>query len=189
MLLTSQASSPRDGVFVSKARIISVQDVSNQPNSYGKTYDLGIECILAVDGLEFSPKFTVFGNYKRKPHPDGVPNPQGEVMGWGSAYVVRDFFQTVLDEPFDHDSDQPSIPQEYLDKLLGKEFLRVSYRSGANPETGKSKYSSWNKVGKITESPDEVKMRFLKNYQESKYPRNYTPEITVEEAIASLSFP
>ena len=113
-------SSSKDGIFIDRAVIEEVKDVSRTPIFSGKfTPDLGVVLTLDV-GRDFKPELTIAGNLN------------GEE--WGSAFKLRELFLACgLSGELDEVEGKYVIPKEILDGLVGKTIKKLSYRSGTKP--------------------------------------------------------
>lgn len=156
-----------DGIYVSKCRIIGVTDTSGVAEN-GTARDLSLQCTLSVDGLDFQPTFYVSGDFKRDPNTQAV-------KGIGGAFKVTKFITTVtgLERVELLEANGNRIDPEVLNLLVGKEFLRLSYRSGTKPN-GKVKYSVWPIVGAADSDPDDLKRQFIAEKKKTGYPTAYS---------------
>lgn len=165
-------------VMLSKAKILAIEDISNKKVEYlGKTYEIGVSLTIDIGKENFKPTYTVAGNFKR--------DVAGKVIGWGSAFVLRDFFSRLgFDGELNTDH---TIPAEALTYVVGKEFLRLSYLSGIKGD-GRPKFSDWAQIGALGEDMD-----LLKRFEASVatgYPKNYHPELSTQvKSSNDLEFP
>ena len=142
----NQALANESNIFVNEAKILSIETLDNPfPSSPYPAPDLAIKVKFDV-GASFEPEDIIVGNFKK----DDV---SGEVLGWGSAFKVGDFFLKALGLTDVELTEDNTIPEEYLTQAVGKTVLRLTYAYSKNME-GKNKYKSWNKFGSTEKSPE-----------------------------------
>lgn len=142
----NQSLANESNIFVNEAKILSIETVDNPfPDSQYPAPDLAIKVKFDV-GASFEPEDLIVGNFKK----DDV---SGEVMGWGSAFKVGDFFLKALDIKDVELTEDNQIPEQYLKDAVGKTVLRLTYAYSKNIE-GKNKYKPWNKFGDPEKSPE-----------------------------------
>lgn len=153
------------GIFINEAVIVSIADVSGTtPHPLTSSVDIGVRLTLEV-GKDFRPEMLIAGSFKR--------NESGEVLGWGSAFPIQELFSKLgYNGTLNPDN---SIPDEALETMLGKRFLRLSYVSGEKIN-GKPHYSDWNIIATPEEGADTLAKRFHASLEKG-YPRNYRPEV------------
>lgn len=153
-------------IIIMKVKVIGAENVSGVEIPYlKKSYDIGVKLMLDI-GREFKPTLVIAGNFKKD-------ESKKNVTGWGSAFVVRDLFGKIGYEGTLGDDNK--LPQEALDFLIDKEFLRLSYVSGTK-ENGKFRYSDWSQVAAVDEGEDVLYKRFIASHAKG-YPSNYHPEL------------
>jgi hypothetical protein len=162
----SSGKGSSDGIYVSKAIILGVQDMAGQGN---RTDDVSLQLTLQVDGVEFQPKMYISGSFKR--------DQQGQPVGMGSTFKVLKFISTVTGlTHVSIDRQTGAIAPEILQDLVGKSFLRLTYRAGLKPGSAdKYKYKTWNTVAPADSDPELLRQEFLTEYNTKKFPRDYTP--------------
>lgn len=142
----NQSLANESNIFVNEAKITSIEVIDNPfPASQYPAPDLAIKVKFDV-GASFEPEDIIVGNFKK----DEV---SGEVIGWGSAFKVGDFFLKALDITDIQLTEDNQIPEEYLKDAVGKSVLRLTYAYAKNLE-GKNKYKAWNKFGNPSKSPE-----------------------------------
>jgi hypothetical protein len=165
-LQTGRNSTYGPGVYIGKATIVGVQDVTEEGLPFlQQNPDVAITITLDI-GKDFNPEMSFFGNFKRDER-------NGLVTDWGGAFPVRGLFDAckIVGEI----NDDGTIPQEMLDQLVGKEILRLQYVSGFRKD-GKIRYSDWNNVLGGSDKPEKLAKLFEDSVAKG-YPKNYSPEI------------
>ena len=158
----------------SKVKILEVADISGQQLSHMKSpCDIGVELKIDI-GREFTPTMVLWGDFKR--------DNQGNVVGWGGAFVLRDFLTKVGYKG--ELGENNSLTPEIIAFLNNKEFIRLSYLSGIK-EGGRYRYSDWNQVASVEEGATGLVQRFRHSVEQG-YPRNYHPELVNNDGT---SFP
>lgn len=155
------------GIFITKATIISAEDISGEQLVYmNKPCDVGVRLTLEV-GREWQPTLNIAGNLKR----------EGNESSWGNAWIVRAFFQKMaMAGDIEEAGGKCTIPVEMVQGLVGKQFYKLSYCAGMKEkDPTKVRYAEWYEVATIDEGPDALHARFLKNLTKG-YPKNYNPE-------------
>lgn len=160
------------GIYINEVTVANVVDISGEILPFrDQPYDIGIKLVLDI-GRDFQPEMLIAGSFKRDPVTQ-------EVVDWGSAFVVQEaiaklgFTGRLLEGN--------RIPEEVLQTLIGKKFLRLSYISGMK-EGGKPRYSDWNIIGKIEEGSESLAQRFRKSLAKG-YPKNYRPHLLDDVSI------
>lgn len=175
-----------NGVFITKAKIISVEDISGKAHRYMQMpCDIGIVLTLDI-GRSFQPELIISGQFKRN-------GDTGEVIGWGGAFVVQEAlvrlgYAGVLDPG-------NKIPKAALNSLVGRQILRLAYLSGTK-DGSKPRYSSWPQIGTPESGEQELASRFARSVSRG-FPRNYNPsamdgagtvDVTVQPVVEEDSF-
>jgi hypothetical protein len=146
IMSNNQFLTNESNIFVNEAKILSITVEEDPfPDSKYPAPDLAIRVKFDV-GASFEPEDLIVGNFKK----DEVT---GEVLGWGSAFKVGDFFLKALDLKDIALTDDNKIPEEYMKDAIGKSVLRLTYAYSKNIE-GKNKYKPWNKFGDVSKSPE-----------------------------------
>jgi len=157
--------------FIDEVKVINTTDVSKQ-DPFPR--DIALELEMEGDGLNFTMKHTIGGDFKR--------DANSKVSGWGGAFPI-DLLAEELGLYADKDAAETHmqafetgiIPQVMLTRLQGKTIYKVSYACGLK-DTGKIKYRNFNIV-----SLDKDKL--MKSWTDSVakgYPKNYTPDVVAE---------
>lgn len=167
MLTTGSGSKKTDGIFLSKATILTAEDISGKQLQFmSAPVDLGIALTLDI-GQSFNPTMHFMGNFRR----DEVSK---AVVDWGGATAVKMFLNQMFPGEEIPLTEDFHVPQDVLDRLIGKQFRRLSYISGVKPN-GKTKYSDWNTIVSIEKSDEDLIALFHKSLAKG-YPRNYKPD-------------
>ena len=166
----NQSLANESNIFVNEAKILSIETVADPfPSSQYPAPDLAIKVKFDV-GASFEPEDIIVGNFKK----DSV---SGEVVGWGSAFKVGDFFLKALgmtDVTLNPDN---TIPKQWLKDAVGKTVLRLTYAYSTSM-AGKNKYKPWNKFGDPSKSPEvlikgfnaQVEKGYIKDFLGSEKP-------------------
>ena len=85
------------------------------------------------DGEPYDKTINIAGNYNR------------EKKNWGSAFKVQRFFE-VCDVDTKDINDDWSIPDSWLDMVIGKEFSFISYPSTRKKENGSPYWNDYDLV-------------------------------------------
>ena len=162
------------GILVNEVTIADVGDVSGETGPFfDRPWDIGVRLFLEV-GRDFQPELVSAGEFKR--------NAKGEVIGWGSAFVVQ---EALMRLGYSGDLDSANrIPFKVLQSLVGKKFLRLTYVSRLN-DKGRVKYTDWNQIGTLEEGPAELVNRFKRSLSRG-YPKNYRPEVLEQGVTEKL---
>ena len=169
------------GVFINEATVIGVDDLSGKPTYQDlpeSIRDLAIEVEFDI-GKEWTKKVIFKGNLKYNSKSPKV------IDDWGSAFVIRDFFQKTgcfykLDKSEINEKMQTfsekEIPLDFLSKVKGRQIYLVDYVKGMT-EDGKLRYGTWNIV-----DTDEEKLKIaFKSSLARGYPNNYKPELLKQD--------
>ncbi len=172
---TNQSLTNESNIFVNEAKILSLELVDNPfPDSQYPAPDLAIRVKFDI-GASFEPEDLIVGNFKK----DDV---SGEVLGWGSAFKVGDFFLKALSLSDISLTDDNKIPEEYFAQVVGKTVLRLTYAYSKNME-GKNKYKPWNKFGDPSKSP-EILIKGFNAQVEKGYVKDFIqPDTDTDPAV------
>jgi len=171
---TGNGTSFPGGIFVGKATILAVEDISGEKVAYmQEACDIGLRLTLDI-GRDFNPTMIFAGNFKQI----------GDKTDWGYAWKVKAFLKNI-EAGLTNLTEDNRFPEGLLQDLVGKQFLRLTYTSGVNEEKGKVKYSDWGEIGSITEGEEVLHARFLKSLAKG-HPKNYDKDA---RAKAETSFP
>ncbi len=162
------------GVFITEARIINLTDISDKPTfaeNPHSTHDLAIEIEFDIN-KSWTKKVIIKGDFKK----DG-----NAITGWGSAFVVKDFFikmgcfRGLVEEEINERIqllEKKQIPADFLLKSRNKKIYILDYVRSISDD-GKMKYSTWN----IVDTDPEILKSAFKTSVAKGYPSNYKPEL------------
>jgi len=155
-----------EGIYVNLVTVIKAEDISGQTLTFlNNPVDIGIKLTIDV-GKEFTPEMFIFGNFE-------YDMLTGDIIGWGSAFVVQEVFKKLGVQG--HLTKDNTIPESALAQLVGKQFYRLSYVSGAK-DNGQLKYSDWNIIASLVEGAAFLASKFQKSLTRG-YPKNYKPQL------------
>ena len=168
----SGSSGTKSNIFVDKAKIATVQIKYGVKEDW-QTYSDDISIHLTLDiGKDFQPNMYIGGNYKK----DDV---SGEIVGWSTAFKVKMFFDSIglpimLDKGKNPQSSR--LPADAEQRLIGKEFLRLTYISTKTKRDGGQLWKDWQEtrmpsyeVSKFkAEFKDSVGKNYVKDFQTSE---------------------
>jgi hypothetical protein len=162
-LSIGSSGSKHKGIFVNKATVKSVVDLSHQVLPFiGKAFDLAIKATFDI-GKSFDKEITIFGNFKR--------SADNQVESLGSAFKVGRFFETFgIKGDLTPTND---IPADWLTGAVGKECVVLDYLVAPKAsDPTKGKYYSSDMIGV---DADELVYDFLKGVQKG-FPKNFNPD-------------
>jgi len=169
----SNTSNKRTGVFVSEATIKNIVVKYDIQEEWQKRPD-DIAVFLTLDvGQNFDYEMRIGGFFNR--------NEDGSVKNWGAALKVKILLDALnikgsLTEDW-------QLPDEIVEEMMGKKFLRLSYVSGTK-ENGKSRWFDWNEVGRLGQE-DRLKERFMKAVNDG-WVKNFRPDTSNDFDPAEL---
>ena len=159
----SNTSNKRTGVFVSEATIKNIVVKYDVQEKWQKRPD-DIALFLTLDvGQNFDYEMRIGGFFNR--------NEDGSVKNWGAALKVK-ILLDALNIKGSLTKDW-QLPDEVLEEMMGKRFLRLSYVSGTK-DNGKPRWFDWNEVGRLGQE-DRLKERFMKAVNDG-WVKNFRPD-------------
>ena len=159
----SNTSNKRTGVFVSEATIKNIVVKYDVQEEWQKRPD-DIAVFLTLDvGQNFDYEMRIGGFFNR--------NEDGSVKNWGAALKVK-ILLDALNIKGSLTKDW-QLPDEIVEEMMGKKFLRLSYVSGTK-DNGKARWFDWNEVGKLGQE-DRLKERFMKAVNDG-WVKNFRPD-------------
>jgi len=192
---TSNSRYFQKGIFVDRAKIISVENLSNNPNesgaevhmtNSGKPRELCLK--LKVDtGIEMD--MYVFGKYNYKT--DAISGKKLGYTGWRKKHnaVQQLLFKLLGTNATINDDD--TIPPATLNKLIGLEFYRLRYcQPREKMYEGKPSFQTFDLFETVAEGNDDILYKeFLKANTKADY---YDPllfdEWTAEQRAGETTF-
>ena len=159
----SNTSNKRTGIFVSEATIKNIIVKYDVQEKWQKRPD-DIAVFLTLDvGQNFDYEMRIGGYFNR--------NEDGSVKNWGAALKVKILLDALSVEG--KLTDDWQLPDETVEEMMGKKFLRLSYVSGTK-ENGKPRWFDWNEVGRLGQE-DRLKERFMKAVNDG-WVKNFRPD-------------
>ena len=159
----SNTSNKRTGVFVSEATIKNIVVKYDVQEEWQKRPD-DIALFLTLDvGQNFDYEMRIGGFFNR--------NEDGSVKNWGAALKVK-ILLDALNIKGSLTKDW-QLPDEIVEEMIGKKFLRLSYVSGTK-DNGKARWFDWNEVGRLGQE-DRLKERFMKAVNDG-WVKNFRPD-------------
>ncbi|MBU46192.1 MAG: hypothetical protein CMD28_02075 [Flavobacteriales bacterium] len=169
---SSSGSKSKDNLFVDKVKIAKAEIKYGVKEDW-QTYSDDISVHLTLDiGRDFQPNMYIGGNYKK----DDV---SGEIVGWSTAFKVKMFFDSIglpimLDKGKSPQSSK--LPADAEQRLIGKEFLRLTYISTKTKRDGGQLWKDWQEtrmpnyeVNKFkAEFKDSVGKNYVKDFKSSE---------------------
>ena len=159
----SNAPKNRTGVFISEATIKSLTVKYDVKEKWQKRAD-DIALYLVLDvGQDFDYEMRIGGYFNR--------NDDGTIKNWGAALKVKILLDSLGIEG--KLTDDNRLPDEVIEDMVGKKFLRLSYVAGTK-QNGKTLWYDWNEVGKIGQE-DRLREKFMKSVNDG-WVKNYKPD-------------
>ena len=159
----SNTSNKRTGIFVSEATIKNIVVKYDVQEEWQKRPD-DIALFLTLDvGQNFDYDMRIGGFFNR--------NEDGSVKNWGAALKVK-ILLDALNIKGSLTKDW-QLPDEIVEEMIGKKFLRLSYVSGTK-DNGKARWFDWNEVGRLGQE-DRLKERFMKAVNDG-WVKNFRPD-------------
>lgn len=125
-----------------------------------KNNDVSLKVTYNLPDKDFTPDpLTISGNFNR------------EKPSWGSAFKVERFFSSCGVRT-DNINDDWTIPDSWLDEVIGKEFSLISYKSRNLKPDGSNYYNEWDIVMHPSKGSDAHKKDFMKSVNDG-YVYNY----------------
>jgi len=162
---TSNSRYFQKGVFIDKAKIISVEDCSNYPQREGAeiktvgkkgTWKPELCLKLKIDsGIEMDMIISGWFNWQQ----DAISGKKLKYRGWSKRKnAVQNLIFKLLGK-FDTDDKDDSIPPELLNRLIGLEFYKLRYclkESKGVRDDGSPQQQGWWIFEKGIEGNDDI---------------------------------
>ena len=192
---TSNSRYFQRGIFVDKAKILSVENLSNNPvtpgaeihtDSNDKPREIALR--LKID-VGFEMDMWVFGKYNFKT--DTISGKRTGYLGWKPKHNATQNLLAKLLGSNAVINDDGTIPDSTLNRLIGQEFYRLRYcQPRAKMYQGKPSFQTFDIFAKAIEGNDDILYKeFLKSNVKADY---YDPllfdEYTAEQRANSESF-
>ena len=155
------------GVYLSSGRIVKVRNIAGKKlfEAQKEPYEMGIQMSIKVEGHDEPFNLTIDGKFKRSE--DGKT-----IIDKGTAFrVFNVFFNLGYEGEF---RASPTLPQEALDFLVGKEIYRIGYTKGMRQDgSGKQSYGDFNVVYPMTPEGREKIIAEWHHQRTKGYPKNF----------------
>jgi len=147
-----------DGIFIDKATVKSVTDVTNDESANGGfKRDIALQVKLMLSKNDWERTITIGGNFARD-------NMNNSITDWGGAFRLRDFFLACgVEGELDENN---RFSEELIRQTIGCDILILSYRNDND------KTSTWTQVASPDRDKEEFKQYFLSQVKKG-YPKNY----------------
>ena len=149
------------GGFETIGTVKSVQmeyDVEKQWGSWNPTFDMFLT-IDYNDGQDWDKQMTIYGNVKKD-----MPVTDGK--SWGAGFKIRTFFEAVLNKKNLLMNDDYTIPEAWLDDVIGKQFMVCSYKTNKLKKTGKPFWNTYQIVAPAGSPSGTLKSKVIKDVQD-----------------------
>lgn len=134
-----------DGIFVDTVKIVDAEINYRVMEKWQKMPD-DISLKLTLDiGKDFQPEMYIGGQFRE----DKV---SGNVISWGTATKVKILLDNIgLGVACDKNAPAASqkLPDDIKDRMIGKEFLRLMYRSTRTKQDGNYRIKEWQETGMV----------------------------------------
>jgi len=159
----SNAPKNKTGVFISEATIKNVSVKYDIKEEWQKrSDDIVLSLTLDID-RDFDYDMRIGGYFNR--------NDDGSIKNWGAALKVKILLDSLgLEGKL---TDDNRLPDETIENMVGKKFLRLSYVAGTK-KNGKTLWYDWNEVGKVGQE-DRLREKFMKAVHDG-WVKSYKPD-------------
>ena len=134
-----------DGIFVDTVKIADAVINYRVMEKWQKMPD-DISLKLTLDiGKDFQPEMYIGGQFRE----DKV---SGNVISWGTATKVKILLDSIgLGVACDKNAPASAqkLPDDIKDRMIGKEFLRLMYRSTRTKQDGNYRIKEWQETGMV----------------------------------------
>lgn len=164
-----------DGIFVDTVKIADAIINYRVMEKWQKMPD-DISLKLTLDiGKDFQPEMYIGGQFRE----DKV---SGNVISWGTATKVKILLDNIgLGVACDKNASAGSqkLPDDIKDKMIGKDFLRLMYRSIRTKQDGNYRIKEWQETGMVgpgnaqklrNKFADAISNSWVKDYNSSSEP-------------------
>jgi len=150
-------------------------DVTKNWGSYNPHFDLflTVECNVQTQKGEFPNTIEIKGKLKKE-------FPVTDNKSWGNAFVVRAFFESCLNRKNLKLNDDYSIPDTWLDEVVGKEFIKCDYPTTKVLKSGKLWWETYKIVAPVGSPQGYLKSKVLKDV-ENGWIKNYADDDFMEQ--------
>jgi hypothetical protein len=126
------------------------------------------------NGIE-EETLNIFGNFNK------------DKGNWGGALKIKMFFEAVGIKNPEYSADY-SLPEEWLDKAMGQDFLVLSYPSKNLKDDGKPWWNTFMEVMHPMRGMDKLKERFQRQINEG-WVKDYKEQDPLNETSSTSSTP
>ena len=159
------------GGYESIASVIGIVIDYNVTKEFGpKKIDFDIFMTVSYnDGQSFDKEQTIAGHFK-----DNLEGGTNNIKSWGSAFKIRNFFECTLNKKGLKLNEDFTVPDQWIDDAIGKEYMVCSYPTTNTKRNGKPFWNTFD----IVAPPDaergtlkakvmeQVEGRWIKNYRD-----------------------
>jgi hypothetical protein len=158
-------------------------DVTKNWGKYNPHFDLflTVECNVQTQKGEFPNTIEIKGKLKKE-------LPVTDNKSWYTAFVVRAFFEACLNQKNLKLNDDYSIPDAWLDQVVGKEFMKCDYPTTKVLKSGKLWWDTYKIVAPVSSPQGFLKAKVLKDVQNG-WIKNYANDAFMENHKNSGSGP
>tara|TARA_R110002074_G_scaffold396621_1_gene586198 strand:+ start:647 stop:1210 length:564 start_codon:yes stop_codon:yes gene_type:complete len=150
-----------NGGFETTGTVKSVQieyDAEKQWGTYNPTFDMFLT-IEYNDGQDWDKTLTIHGNVKKN-------LPITDPKSWGAGFKVRTFFEAALNKKNLLMNDDYTLPESWLDDVVGKQFMVCSYKTNKMKKTGKNFWNTYQIVAPAGSPAGTLKNKVIKDVQD-----------------------
>ena len=133
-------------------------DVEKHWGSWNPTFDLFLT-VSYNDGQDWDKDLEIFGNVKREIKHD-------DPKSWGSAFKVRTFFESAFNKKNLFLKEDYTIPDQWLDDVIDKQFMVCSYKTTKLKKNGKPFWNTYQIVAPSNSQQGYLKSKVLKDVQD-----------------------
>ena len=150
-------------------------DVTKQWGSYNPHFDLflTVECNVNTNKGDIPNTMEIKGKLRKD-------LPVTDNKSWGNAFVVRTFFESCLNQKNLKLNDDYSIPDAWLDQVVGKSFMKCDYPTTKVLQSGKLWWDTYKIVAPAGSPQGFLKEKVLKDVQ-GGWIKNYADDAFMEK--------
>ena len=189
MEYASNSPKQSDGIFVDTVKIVKAEVNYRVMEKWQKMPD-DISLKLTLDiGKDFEPEMYIGGQFRE----DKV---SGNVISWGTATKVKILLDNIgLGVACDKNAPAGSqrLPEDIQDRMIGKEFLRLMYRSTRTKQDGNYRIKEWQETGAVGPgNAQKLKNKFNEAVSNS-WVKDYNPNseapkpVDLDDTVSTVS--
>ena len=158
-------------------------DVDKQWGTYTPHFDLflTVECNVHTQRGEIPSRIELKGKLKKD-------LPSSDNKSWGNAFVIRTFFESCLNMKNLSLNDDYSVPDKWLDDVIGKEFMKCDYPTTKVLKSGKLWWDTYKIVAPVGSPQGYLKDKVVKDVNNG-WIKNYASDSFLEEHKNGSSAP